>query len=308
QAGIVVNPAAIGSFTVAGFSNPVVAGTAGSVVVTALDTFGNTKADYVGTIHFTSDDGAAVLPGDYTFVGGDSGAHTFTNAITLKTTGSKYIKAWDTADNTKLGQQAAITVNPAAISSFTVAGFSNPTTAGSAGTVTVTAYDAFSNVKTDYVGTIHFTSDDGAAVLPGDYTFVGGDSGAHTFTNAITLKTVGSKYIKVWDTADNTKLGQQAAITVNPAAISSFTVAGFSNPTTAGVAGSVTVTALDAFSNVKTDYVGIIHFTSDDGAAVLPGDYTFVGGDAGAHTFTNAITLKTTGSKYIKVWDTADNT
>lgn len=52
-----------------------------------------------------------------------------------------------------------------------------------------------------------------------------------------------------------------------------------------GSAFSVTVTAKNADSSTATDYRGTVHFTSSDAHAVLPGDYTFTPGDAGAHTF-----------------------
>src|SRR5262249_58452174 len=62
---------------------------------------------------------------------------------------------------------------------------------------------------------------------------------------------------------------------------------------TAGNAFNVTVTALDAYGNTATGYTGTVHFTSGDSQASLPSNYTFVGGDAGVHTFTNGVTLKT---------------
>src|SRR5260370_35767000 len=67
---------------------------------------------------------------------------------------------------------------------------------------------------------------------------------------------------------------------------------------------SVTVTALDQFNNVATGYTGIVHFTSSDGQAVLPANYTFVAGDNGIHTFTNLTTLKTAGNQTITGTDT----
>ena len=44
---------------------------------------------------------------------------------------------------------------------------------------------------------------------------------------------------------------------------------------------NVTITAKDAYGNTATSYTGTVHFTSSDSAAVLPGNYTFVAGDAG---------------------------
>ena len=73
------------------------------------------------------------------------------------------------------------TVNAAGASTYTVSGFPNPTTAGAAHSVTVTAYDPYGNVATGYTGTVHFTSTDAQAVLPANYTFTVGDAGSHTF-------------------------------------------------------------------------------------------------------------------------------
>src|SRR5262249_23286825 len=81
----------------------------------------------------------------------------------------------------------------------------------------------------------------------------------------------------------------------------SFAVAGFPSPTTAGVAQTFTVTALNADGTVNTGYTGTVHFASNDLQAVLPADYTFTAADQGRHTFT--ATLKTAGNKSITVTD-----
>src|SRR5262249_50817393 len=49
-----------------------------SVVVTALDQYGNVATGYSGTVHFASSDPQAVLPADCTFTAADAGHHTFT--------------------------------------------------------------------------------------------------------------------------------------------------------------------------------------------------------------------------------------
>jgi uncharacterized repeat protein (TIGR01451 family) len=51
-----------------------------------------------------------------------------------------------------------------------------------------------------------------------------------------------------------------------------------------------------------TGYTGTVHFTSSDPQAVLPADYTFLGSDAGTHTF--SFTLKTLGDQTITATDT----
>src|SRR5205807_6320430 len=52
-----------------------------------------------------------------------------------------------------------------------------------------------------------------------------------------------------------------------PAQASSFVVSGFPSPTTAGVAGSFTVTAKTAAGTMATDYTGTVHFSSSDSKA-----------------------------------------
>src|SRR5205807_403080 len=54
--------------------------------------------------------------------------------------------------------------------------------AGTRFSITITALDAFNQVITGYTGTVHFTSTDPQAVLPGDYTFTAADAGVHTFS------------------------------------------------------------------------------------------------------------------------------
>jgi hypothetical protein len=54
----------------------------------------NPLSNYRGTVHFTSSDGTATLPADYTYLSSDAGAHTF--QFTLNTLGSQTISAVDT--------------------------------------------------------------------------------------------------------------------------------------------------------------------------------------------------------------------
>jgi hypothetical protein len=302
QSGITVNPASASTLTVAGFPSPDTAGMAGNITVTARDAFGNTATGYTGTVHLTSTDSQAVVPANYTYTSTDAGAHTF--SVTLKTAGTQSITVADTVTATITGTQSGIAVNPASASTLVVSGFPTPDTAGVASNVTVTAKDAFGNTATGYRGTIQITSSDGQASLPANYAFTSGDAGVHTFS--VTLKTAGTQSIKATDTATATITGTQSGITVNAAAASTLIVSGFPSPDTAGVAHNVTVTAKDAFGNTATGYRGIVHFTSSDGQATLPANYTFKSGDAGVHTF--SVTLKTAGTQSITATDTVTGT
>ena len=84
---------------------------------------------------------------------------------------------------------------------------------GNSSNVSVTAYDAAGHVKANYVGTIHFTSTDPLASLPADYTFTSGDAGTKTFTNGVTLKTVGTQSVTATDLVTG-KSGTQSGIKV----------------------------------------------------------------------------------------------
>ncbi len=192
-------------------------------------------------------------------------------------------------------------VSPAATSQLVVSGFPTPVKAGTAGSFTVSARDAYGNLTPGFLDKVHFTSTDSKAVLPADYAFTATDAGMHKF-NA-NLKTAGVQSLTATDTATSSITGKQTGITVTPAAATHFSV---STPTslTAGQTFSITVTALDAYNNTATGYLGTVHFTSTDAQAVLPADYTFVSSDKGKHTFTNGATLKTAASQKITAADT----
>src|SRR5207244_227179 len=96
----------------------------------------------------------------------------------------------------------------------------SPTTvpAGSAVSVTVIALDANNNAVSGYTGTVYFTSSDGSASLPANYTFTAGNAGTYTFTGVV-LRTAGSQTATVADTV-NTSAAGSVTVTVSPAAAS----------------------------------------------------------------------------------------
>jgi hypothetical protein len=86
---------------------------------------------------------------------------------------------------------------------------------GEATTATLTAYDANFQIATGYTGTVQFTSTDGTASLPANYTFLPGDNGTHTFPAGFVFNTAGSHVLTVTDVATPTITGS-AGITVGP--------------------------------------------------------------------------------------------
>jgi hypothetical protein len=171
--------------------------------------------------------------------------------------------------------------------------------------VTVTALDAAGKPTPGYTGTVHFTSSDAGPgrVLPADYTFVAADNGVHTFTAGVTLVTAGGQTVTATDTSTGSMTGS-ATVTVSAAAATHLRVTA-PGSATAGSPFDVTVTALDPFNNVVTNYAGTVRFTKSDGGAgsAVPADYTFVSGDAGTHTFTRGVTLVTAGAQTVTATD-----
>jgi uncharacterized repeat protein (TIGR01451 family) len=165
-------------------------------------------------------------------------------------------------------------------------------TAGAAFFATVTVRDQYGQVFTGYAGTMHFTSTDAAAVLPADTTLTNGIG-----TITATLKTAGGQTLTATDTVSPSLTGTSANINVNPGAVSTLAVTAPAI-VQAGAPFTITVTAMDVYGNVDTNYSGPVHASASDGAAVLPPDSSL---SAGAATL--AITLGTLGDQTITIVD-----
>jgi hypothetical protein len=74
---------------------------------------------------------------------------------------------------------------------------------------------------------------------------------------------------------------------------------------TVGAPFDLTVQAVDPFGQTAVGYTGTVHFNSSDGQAVLPSDYAFTSDDAGLHTFSGGVTLKTAGNQSVTATDTS---
>ncbi len=284
------------TFVVSGFPSPTTAGVAGTFTVAAKNADGTTATGYNGTVTFTVSSGFA--PENYNFTPADQGVHTF--SMTFEQAGTQWITVTDARKAGVTGTDAGITVDAAAANHLLISPLNSSAVAGQPFGIDVQAVDPYGNLATGYSGTLHFTSSDPQAILPPNYTFTASDNGAHTFNP--TLETSGLQSVTATDTTDSALTGTPLVMAVTSAAASTLTVAGFPSPTTAGIAGNFTVTIRDPYGNVATGYTGRVHFTSSDGKASLPGDYSFGAADAGVHTF--GATLRTAGTQSISVNDT----
>ena len=187
---------------------------------------------------------------------------------------------------------------------YSIGGYPSPDTAGATGSFTVTARNGDGTTDTAYTGTVHFTSSDGQGVVPADYTFTAADAGVHTFS--ATLKTAGTQSFTATDTVSGLIFASQTGITVKPAAASRLIIGGLPG-VKHGVAFTFTVSMVDAFGNIATDYVGTVHFRSSDSTATLPANYTFTAADAGQHTFVNQMILRKKGKQTLTLTDTLNS-
>ena len=158
QNGCAVGPV---SFTIATPASAT-AGSAFSITVQTKNSAGANMSSYRGKIHFTSTDGSATLPADYTFTSTDAGAHTFSGVV-LQTTGNQTITATGVINVGFTGTSSAVSVSggttandfsisasPSSVSvaagSSTSSTISTAVTAGSAGTVSLSVSGAPSGV------------------------------------------------------------------------------------------------------------------------------------------------------------------
>jgi hypothetical protein len=204
-------------------------GSAASVTVAAFDAYGNTATGYAGTVHFTSSDGAAVLPADSTLT---SGTGTF--SATLETAGTQTVTATDTVSSSIAGTSGNVSVGPGPATHLTVSAPSSDM-AGSAVTVTVTALDAAGNTATGYTGTVHFGSTGGTAVLPANGTLT---NGVGTFQ--VTFDNAGPQTVTATDTVITSIKGVSGSVTVSPAPTPTPTLPPITTPTPAVAPSIVT--------------------------------------------------------------------
>jgi hypothetical protein len=209
ETGIQVSAAAFAKVVILSYPSTTVAGVSHTFTVAAQDAYSNTISNYTGTVAFSSSDAKASLPATYTFVAADQGKHTF-NA-TLKTAGSQRLSVVDTSLASSNFNQG-VTVTPAVAATLSITGYPSPTAVGASHTFVLTMLDAYGNVASGYLGTIHFTSSDTLAILPTDYTFTTADAGKHTFS--ATFKTSGTQSLTATDTITLTITGSQAGIVV----------------------------------------------------------------------------------------------
>ena len=316
-----INPAEVDHFAVStSLASPDMAGSIGTVTVTAVDVYNNPVSSgpslYRGTVDLTSSDGHAMgLPAPYTFTTADAGTHTFVG-VALATAGSQTFTATDATESHVQGTSTQVQVVPTAASQLAFVAPPPSLTAGAAsGVITVQLEDEYGNpvergqqrsgCQPELDIDRRCFSHPGSSTAITDVTIIAGSSTAG-FTYADTV--AASPKI----TAVSTGLSPATLTeTVSPAKAVSFRIStSFDSPDQAGTTGTVTVTALDAFNNPVSSgpnlYLGSVDLASSDPqVAGLPDSYSFTAADIGAHSFTG-VSLKTAGNQTFTAADTKD--
>jgi hypothetical protein len=167
-----------------------------TITVTALDSSNHKVQNYTGTVHLTSTDTAAGLPANATLTHGKG-----TFSLTLNTVGTQAVSATDTTTSSIHGSAKIQVSAPGVAVRFVVVAECNAKN-GSSFQLDVYALDASNKLATSYGGTIHFSSSDTAATLPGNSTLTGGKG-----KFSVTLATNGEQTVTVTDTTNPSLTG-----------------------------------------------------------------------------------------------------
>lgn len=172
---------------------------------------------------------------------------TFGFTVQSPVTAGEYKWTWKTTDTKDGTDTDSITTR---ISLPTVSYFiitvPKSTGAGESFKATVKAYGSDNQIKTDYTGTISFTSSDPKAILPSSYTFQLTDQGSKDFF--ITYKTIGNQSFTIND--NSAKILQNSIPTkVNLAQITTIGITPSDSKAGIGATVTFTATAEDKYKN-----------------------------------------------------------
>ncbi len=185
---------------------------------------------------------------------------------------------------------------PPAVRSLVLSGLTGPVTIGAPAAVTVSAQDGSGHTVASYTGTVNFTSSDGAAVLPANYTFLGADAGSRGF--AVTFESAGSQTLTATD-ASTSSIRGSATVNVTRTLFvvnaTNFTVTGYAAGTNGNVAPALAIvglnTNLDFPLGIARDAAGRIYVANHGANNIL----VYAPGDTGNATPVNTIMGANTG-------------
>ncbi len=233
------------------------AGVGFPVTVKAYDACGTLKADYAGGALLgglaNAPTGQAPGYGALVFSGGSA-----TATVTAYLAGAGQML---TVTDGAVSASTSFTVLPGALTSFVLGVNGAIHAAGVASPLTATARDQWQNVKTDYQGGATVAGDLGASTKgcgSGASSPCSPVYGVLSFTNGIGSGSVTGYKVETGRTVtvtDGSVTAQSTPFDIGPGALASLDFSAIPAQS-AGVAFPVTVTASDAYGNVKVDYAG----------------------------------------------------
>jgi len=232
------------------------AGNAFSIRITARDANNNTVIGFTGTAQLTDDTGTLVPTVTGNFVVG-----VWTgNLMITKSQSNVRIRAQASG---KQGFSNFFTVNPAALNNFGFAPISSPQVAGKKFFISITARDVYNNTVTGFASTVSLS-------VPGDTTltpkittnFV---NGAWSDSVSLTKSQFGITITATQGAVNN----PSNAFDVSPGPLDRFVFGPVTSPQTAGAQFSISITAVDLYSNILTAYADSVTL-SDPFNTIMP--------------------------------------
>jgi hypothetical protein len=279
-----VQPAATSTFTVrvsptVDFPTASLNGASVTATCASLDAYGNITSSNV-TVHFTSDDANAELPGDATLVNGQRNGLVFT----FHSDGTRHVTITQVDDPSIHGTTAGTYVHPDHYTFDAISGQACASTM-----VHAAARFANGNLDTtyDHLDATPSSSDTTATFNPATVTFTGGQA-----TYAVTFRHSGNQTVTLKDRILTSLSATSSPTNITAATTSSLTFNGLPSNAQTGTSVPFSLTAKDGCGNAATD--ATVSFTTGDPQASLPSNTSFAGTNG---TVSNlAVTFNTAGS------------
>ncbi|MHA7633337.1 Ig-like domain-containing protein [Corallococcus sp. M7] len=217
------------------------------LVVEVRDSAGAVVTDSTVEVTLSLGSGGSGAPEGHLKVAAVNGVATFPDVVLKKAGGGYHFIA--NAPGSVPAASSVFSVAPGAVATLIVDDFLEVVTAGVAKDLEVSFVDAYSNLVTNYTGTVILTSTDAAATLP-SHTYTAADMGKFRFQGII-FRTAGGQFLTVADSqgAFSFRLTLGTYVMSGAAARMVFTQQPASRVSSRASLGEVRVMVQDAFGN-----------------------------------------------------------
>lgn len=279
-----VLPTVLGTFVFDPILSPQVAGQPFSIQITAKDTLGNVKTDYIGNV--TLSEKTTTLEVEKT---GTNQTSLFSSGIwtgnILITQASQDVQLTATGGG-KSGISGFFNVDPGPVDHFAILSI-EVQSAGVPFPITIIAFDQNENVVTSFTGSscrVNIRHTGEGTITP----TVSGNFTQGVWTGNVTIaRTQSNDCITVDDGVGHK--GQSNPFKVGASSVNHFVISSFDSVQTAGVPFLVTIQAVDANQNVVSNFSGTAALLDETGTA-SPSSISFSNG-----VWTDSVTITRTG-------------